>query len=88
MWRIELSKQADKFIQRENINDAEVLSLIQKFINYFSGSDENINVKRLKGKWQGYYRIRFGRVRLILKVEFREKVIFVDRIDYRGDVYK
>ncbi|MEK7852745.1 MAG: hypothetical protein AAB243_03005 [Planctomycetota bacterium] len=88
MWKIEISNQTDKFIKRENIDDNELLSLIQKFINYLKGEDENINIKKLKGKWLGFYRIRFGRVRIILKVNFKCKVIFIDRMDYRGDVYK
>lgn len=88
MWKIEISKQAEKFIKKENIDDNELLALMQKFINYLKGEDENNNVKKLKGKWQGYHRIKFGRTRIILKIEFKEKTIFVDRIDYRGDVYK
>ena len=88
VWKIEISNQTDKFIKRENIDDNELLSLIQKFINYLKGEDENINIKKLKGKWLGFYRIRFGRVRIILKVNFKCKVIFIDRMDYRGDVYK
>ncbi len=88
MWKIEISNQTDKFIKRENIDDNELLSLIQKFINYLKGEDENINIKKLKGKWLGFYRIRFGRVRIILKVDFKYKVVSIDRMDYRGDVYK
>ncbi len=42
----------------------------------------------MKGKWKGYYRIRIGKVRIILKVDFKEKRIFIDRMDYRGRVYK
>ena len=64
------------------------MRFINEFINYSKGSDENIDVKRIKGKWKGYYRIRIGKVRIILKVDFKEKTIFVDRMDYRGRVYK
>ena len=88
MWKIEISNQTDKFIKRENIDDNELLSLIQKFINYLKGEDENINIKKLKGKWLGFHRIRFGRMRIIVKVDFKYKVVFIDRMDYRGDVYK
>jgi len=88
MWKINLSKQTDKFIKKKKIKDDEILSFINKFINYSKGSDENINVKSMKGKWKGYHRIRIGRVRMILKVDFKEKTIFVDRMDYRGNVYK
>lgn len=34
MWKIDLSKQADKFIEKENVKDDEIISLVQKFINY------------------------------------------------------
>ena len=88
MWKIDLRKQADKFIEKENINEDEILFLIRKFINYSKGLDENVDVKKMKGKWRGYHRIKIGKVRMILKVNFKERQILVDRIDYRGRVYK
>ncbi|MBI4378409.1 MAG: hypothetical protein HY578_04865 [Nitrospinae bacterium] len=50
--------------------------------------NENIDVKKLKGKWEGYHRICSRKIRIILKVNFEERRIYVDTIDYRGDVYK
>ena len=50
MWKINLSKQTDRFMRNKKIKDNEILSFINKFINYSKGSDENINVKRMKGK--------------------------------------
>lgn len=88
MWKINLSKQTDKFIKKKKIRDDEILLLINKFINYCKGSDENINVKKMKGKWRGYYRVRIGKIRMILKVDFKDQTIFVDKMDYRGRVYK
>ena len=46
MWKIDLSKQADKFIDKENIKEDEILSLIRRFINYSKGLDENVDVKK------------------------------------------
>ena len=86
--KIELSKQADKFIEREGITDDETFSMIQKFINYAKGLDENIDVKKMKGKWKGYHRIRIGKIRMLLRMNFKERTIFIDRVDYRGSVYK
>jgi len=83
-----VSKQADKFIEKENIKEDEILSLIRRFINYSKGLDENVDVKKMKGKWKGYHRIKIGKVRMILKVDFKERQILADRIDYRGRVYK
>lgn len=88
MLRIELSKQADRFTEKEGITDDEIFSMIQKFINYSKGLDVNIDVKRMKGKWKGFHRIRIGKIRMLLKMNFKERTIFIDRIDYRGSVYK
>lgn len=46
----------------------------KKSINYSKGLDENIDVKKMKGKWKGYHRIRVGRIRMILKVDFKERI--------------
>lgn len=77
MWKIDVSRQADKFVKKENIKDDKLLSLIQKFIDYSKGMNENIDVKKLKGKWAGYHRIRLGKIRIILKVDFEERRIYM-----------
>ena len=56
MWKIELSKSADKFVRRERIKDTEIGLFIEKFINYSKGLDENIDVKKINGK--EYHRIK------------------------------
>jgi len=48
----------------------------------------NIDVKKMKGRWRGYYRIRMSKFRLLLKIDVGNKTIFIDKIDYRGSVYK
>ena len=88
MWQIELSRQADKFAKKENIKDDEILNLVKKVINYSKGLDENIDVKKMKGKWKGYYRIKIGKVRMILRIDFKNKSAFIDKIDFRGNIYK
>jgi len=49
---------------------------------------QELNIRKLKGEWQGFYRIRVGRIRIILRIDRNEKTIFVYDIDFRGDVYK
>ena len=48
MWKISLSKQTDKFTKNKKIGDDEILSFINKFINYSKGSDEKL--KKLSSK--------------------------------------
>ena len=44
-------------------------------------------MKKLKGKWKGYHRIRIGETRIILKVEQEFNRITIDTIDFREGVY-
>jgi len=88
VWEIKLTKQAKDFADQERITDDKILTLMKKFIDYLHGKDENIDVKKMKGHWKGYHRIRIGKTRIILKTDFEKKVIFIDRIDFRGNIYK
>ena len=52
------------------------------------GEDVNTNLKKPGGDWEGYYRLRKGKLRIIFEVKKTEKILFVERVDFRGDVYK
>jgi mRNA interferase RelE/StbE len=86
-WEIEYSKRADEFIEEHGIKDV-VRESIKNFILKITGLNINIDVKKLKGEWTGYYRIRKGKIRIILKPRIESKSIFVDVVDFRGNVYK
>ena len=88
MWQIKLSKHAKNFVEQERIEDDRILGLMKRFVNYLYGHTENIDVKKMKGAWKGYHRIRIGKIRIILKTDFEKHVIFIDRIDFRGNIYK
>jgi len=86
-WKIEYSKRADDFSEEHSIKDT-VRESIKNFILKITGLNINIDVKKLKGEWAGYYRIRKGKIRIILKPNIESKSIFVDVVDFRGNVYK
>ena len=86
-WRIDYSKDAEKFIEKQNIRD-EVREELKKFLIRMKGEDVNINLKKPGGDWEGYYRLRKGKLRIIFEVKKREKILFVERVDFRGDVYR
>ncbi len=86
-WDIKYSKRANDFIDEHNIR-VKIREAIKDFIFKITGSNININAKKLKGEWAGYYRIRKGKVRIILTPDSESKTIFVDIIDFRGNVYK
>ena len=46
------------------------------------------NVKNMAGDWAGYQRVRVGSTRIIFWVDKDKKIVYVDHIGPRGDVYK
>ena len=74
---IEYSKQAIKFLCKQNIEIRERIVNAIKRIPFG-------NVKRLQGR--NGYRLRVGKYRVIFDDDGR--VVFVEKIGARGDVYK
>jgi mRNA interferase RelE/StbE len=46
------------------------------------------DVKNMVGDWAGYQRVRVGSTRIIFWVDKDKKIVYVDHIGPRGDVYK
>jgi len=88
IWRIDLSKNAEKFLSKNELTIDEVRELAGKAIRYFQGEDININIKKLKGDWKGFYRVRAGRIRIIAEFNFENSVVYIEEIDWRGNSYK
>jgi len=86
-WRIDYSKDAHKFIQKNKIQD-DVSGELKKFLLRLKGVDINIDLKKLAGDWDGYYRLRKGDVRIIFAINKQEKALYVEKVDLRGRVYK
>ncbi|MBI5874401.1 MAG: hypothetical protein HZB81_00870 [Deltaproteobacteria bacterium] len=87
IWNVEYSRRANNFIEEHGMRD-RVKESIKNFILRITGSNINIDVKRLHGEWDGYYRIRKGKVRIVVKTDIESRTIFVDTVDFRGNVYK
>jgi len=86
-WKIGFSRDAEKFLKQENLQSETVVEII-KFLKKMKGESVSVDVKKLKGDWQGFYRIRKGKLRIIFELNFQEHSIYVARIDHRGKVFK
>ena len=89
-WEIALSRQAEKFLAKNHFPDEFVIAPVGKALRKFFGESESVSVdvKRLSGAWDGYYRVRSGRIRIIFSFDAEKQRAFVEVVDYRGDVYK
>jgi mRNA-degrading endonuclease RelE of RelBE toxin-antitoxin system len=86
-WEIGFSREAEKFLKRENIRP-DAIAEIKNFLRRLKGEPVSVDVKKLKGEWIGFYRVRKGKLRIIFELNFEEHQIYVARIDYRAGVYK
>jgi hypothetical protein len=59
-WKISLSRQADKFLQQRHLPDEFAIEPVKRSIRKLSGETVAVDLKRLTGKWAGYYRARDG----------------------------
>lgn len=86
-WKIETSKNAEKFLAKTQLTKDELFDLTERAIRHFRGEDVNIDIKKLTGDWTGFYRIRTGKIRIIAEFRFEDSAVFIEEIDWRGNIY-
>jgi len=87
-WVVGFTRDAEKFLGRNHMERERVLDLIGLAIRKFSGEVANVNIKKLKGAWRGYYRIKRGDLRIIASFDFERAHALIEHIDWRGSAYK
>lgn len=87
-WRIDFSVASLKFLKKNNLEEYFIINKIQLTLRKFKGENVNINVKKLSGEWEGFYRIRSSRLRIIAEFQFEQNQVYIEEIDWRGNVYK
>jgi len=89
---IQYLKKSDKFLAKNShiISKEKVKRLITKAIKkIILNEDTNIDLKRLKGNYSNFYRVRTGNIRILFEVDNQKiKIIaIVTDIDFRGNIY-
>ena len=70
----------------QKISD-EVFDLIKLAIQKFQGEIVSVDIKKMKGEWSDFYRIRKGKWRIIASFDFNNHSVFVEVVDWRGNIY-
>ncbi len=90
MWIYEFSKEAEKFLIKQPRKLQELIT--QKIKNIGDWLDDRsklaVDVRKLYGEWDGFYRLRIGKIRVLFSVDEEKEIIRVHAIGYRGDIYK
>ena len=90
--KISYSKDADKFLSKnqnkikEEKVDKLIISAVKKILKI---EESNVDLKKLKSKQKGSFRIRKGDIRIIFSLK-KDKIpmAFINHIDFRGNIYK
>jgi len=87
-WYIDFSENSLKFLKKNNLKEDLIIEKIKLVLRKFKGENININVKKLRGEWEGFYRIRVGKLRIIFEFQFKNYRVYIEEIDWRGSAYK
>ena len=87
-WKVDFSPRALKFLYQNNMNEDVILEKVSLALKKFQGENVNIDIKKLKGEWLGFYRIRSAKLRIIVEVQFDLQRAYIEAIDWRGNIYK
>ncbi len=90
---VKFRKEAIKFLQKASPEDA---ARIQSQLNQLLVAVEeqgfipftDLDIKKMKGEWEGFYRLRVGKIRVIFALSNDFDGIEVYTIGARGDAYK
>ena len=90
---IKFRKNAIKFLEKANLEDAEKIQEKISQLLYFVEEQAiipftEIDIKKMKGDWEGFYRLRIGKIRIVFTVNTQSGEVEIFTIGTRGDVYK
>jgi mRNA interferase RelE/StbE len=90
---IKFRKNAIKFLEKANLEDAEKIQEKISQLLYFVEEQAiipftELDIKKMKGYWEGFYRLRIGKIRIVFTVNTQSGEVEIFTIGTRGDVYK
>ena len=85
-YKVELSPVARKKLKKmDAATQARIVNWLEE--NLEDCENPRLHGKALRGEWYGYWRYRVGGYRIIAKILDDQVIIFVVKIDTRGEVY-
>lgn len=85
MYKVDLSKSAQKFYQKAERPLARKLA--RCFEQLENDPRHHSNIKPLTGKLAGQYRYRVGDYRVIYRIDDEQSLVAVFKIAHRSDAY-
>ncbi|MEA3421204.1 MAG: type II toxin-antitoxin system RelE/ParE family toxin [Acidobacteriota bacterium] len=86
MFKAKLYKQVAKYYDKLDARgQRRVNKAIEEIVKKPFGGP---HIKKLKGRLEGTYRCDIGGIRIIYYIDGEGKIIYVEAMEPRGDVYK
>ena len=86
MYKIVVHQRAAKYLKR--LSKKQQTRIKRALFQLAEDPFKLAGVKPMVGEWDGYRRMRVGDFRIIFWVDKDERIIYVDHLGARGDVYK
>ncbi|MFB6226665.1 MAG: type II toxin-antitoxin system RelE/ParE family toxin [Candidatus Paceibacteria bacterium] len=88
-WKFKYSKKAEKqCLKFEQGTQDRIDEKIKEMVGYYNNKEvPRPDIKKLKGKYEGLYRLRIGDYRVIYKMNSKRRVIIILLIRKRKDAY-
>ena len=85
-YKVQIYKQAVKYYSKlDTKNQRKINNAIETITK---SPMEGFHIKKLKGELEGKHRYDVGGLRIIYFVDTKEKIISIEAIGSRGDIYK
>jgi mRNA interferase RelE/StbE len=81
-WKFKYRRQAYGFLKNREVFE----KIEMKIMGYVGGKKQDI--KRLRGNWQDFLRLRIGKIRVIFRIDPDNQVIEIVKAGFRGKIYK
>jgi len=90
---IKFRSSAAKFLEKASLEDIErIREKLNQILSFVEEQGiiplSELDIKKMKGDWKGFYRLRIGKIRIIFSVNLDFSEIEVYAIGTRGDIYK
>ncbi len=93
-WRITFHPRVDKFLKtlkydyKRYVQVKQGLNLLLKALESGVLPYSGLDVKKLRGEWEGFFRLRIGDMRILFTLDFRNEIVYVYNIHFRSKIYK
>ncbi len=87
-WTFDFSRQADKFLTKQRIEDGFVIEILRRALRKLDGEAVAVDLERLHEPWKGFFRVRTQKIRIVFSFDAHAHSVNIAVIDFRDRVYK